>query len=106
MSNDRVTPTKPGTTKPAQANVRPEIAQFLDRVKSLAMAFGLWVAPEMVTPDSDLYRQHPDWALHFPGRPRSEGRNQLILNFARKDVQEHIFGVLDRLLDVALPDRG
>ena len=71
---------------------------LIDHVKSLGMDFGLWVEPEMVNPDSDLYRQHPDWALHFPGRPRTEGRNQLILNFARKDVQEHIFGVLDRLL--------
>jgi alpha-galactosidase len=71
---------------------------LIDHVKSLGMDFGLWVEPEMVNPDSDLYRQHPDWALHFPSRPRSEGRNQLILNFARKDVQEHVFGVLDRLL--------
>ena len=71
---------------------------LIDHVKSLGMDFGLWVEPEMVNPDSDLYRQHPDWALHFPGRPRTEGRNQLILNFARKDVQEHVFGVLDRLL--------
>jgi alpha-galactosidase len=71
---------------------------LIDHVKSLGMDFGLWVEPEMVNPDSDLYRRHPDWALHFPGRPRTEGRNQLILNFARKDVQEHVFGVLDRLL--------
>jgi alpha-galactosidase len=52
----------------------------------------------MVNPDSDLYRQHPDWAMHFPGRPRTEGRNQLILNMARDDVKEHIFGVLDQLV--------
>ncbi len=62
------------------------------------MKFGLWVEPEMVNPDSDLYRQHPDWAMHFPGRPRTEGRNQLVLNMARDDVKEHIFGVLDALL--------
>ena len=62
------------------------------------MKFGLWVEPEMVNPDSDLYRKHPDWAMNFPGRPRTEGRNQLILNMARDDVKEHIFGVLDRLL--------
>jgi alpha-galactosidase len=52
----------------------------------------------MVNPDSDLYRAHPDWAIHFPGRPRTEGRNQLILNMARDDVKEHIFGLLDKLL--------
>jgi alpha-galactosidase len=67
-------------------------------VNRLGMKFGLWVEPEMVNPDSDLYRQHPDWAMHFPGRPRTEGRNQLILNMARDDVKEHIFSVLDQLL--------
>jgi alpha-galactosidase len=71
---------------------------LIGAVNKLGMKFGLWVEPEMVNPDSDLYRQHPDWAMHFPGRPRTEGRNQLILNMARDDVKEHIFGVLDKLL--------
>jgi len=51
-----------------------------------------------VNPDSDLYRQHPDWAMNFPGRPRSEARNQLVLNMAREDVKEYIFSVLDKIL--------
>ena len=67
-------------------------------VHSLNMDFGLWVEPEMVNPDSDLYRAHPDWAMHFPGRPRSELRNQLVLNLARQDVKEYILGVLDKLV--------
>ncbi|HUU13560.1 MAG TPA: alpha-galactosidase [Terriglobia bacterium] len=71
---------------------------LIDHVKSLGMDFGLWVEPEMVNPDSNLYRAHPDWVMNFPGRPRSEARNQLILNMARDDVKEHIFGVLDKLL--------
>jgi alpha-galactosidase len=62
------------------------------------MDFGLWVEPEMVNPDSDLYRRHPDWVLNFPGRPRTEGRNQLVLNLAREDVRDHLFHVLDELL--------
>ncbi len=66
-------------------------------VKSLGMDFGLWVEPEMVNPDSDLYRAHPDWAMHFPDRPRTELRHQLVLNMARDDVKEYIFGVLDKL---------
>jgi alpha-galactosidase len=74
------------------------LTPLIDHVKSLGMDFGLWVEPEMVNPDSDLHRAHPDWVLHFPGRPRSESRNQLVLNFARPDVQEHVLGVLDRLL--------
>ena len=50
---------------------------LISYVNSLGMDFGLWFEPEMVNPDSDLYRHHPDWAMNFPGRPRSEARNQL-----------------------------
>ena len=71
---------------------------LIDKVHSLGMDFGLWVEPEMVNPDSDLYRQHPDWALNFPGRPRSEQRNQLVLNLARQDVRDYVYGFLDKLL--------
>jgi alpha-galactosidase len=71
---------------------------LIDRVNALGMGFGLWVEPEMVNPDSDLYRAHPDWVIHFPNRARTEARNQLILNFARSDVQDYIIAQLDRLL--------
>ncbi len=71
---------------------------LIDKVHSLGMDFGLWVEPEMVNPDSDLYRKHPDWVLNFPGRPRSEQRNQLVLNLARQDVRDYVFGFLDKLL--------
>jgi alpha-galactosidase len=70
---------------------------LIDHVNGLGMDFGLWVEPEMVNPDSDLYRAHLDWAMNFPGRPRSELRNQLVLNMARSDVRDYIFGVLDKL---------
>lgn len=71
---------------------------LIDYVNSLGMDFGLWFEPEMVNPDSNLYRQHPDWAMNFPGRPRSQARNQLVLNMARDDVKEYIFNALDRML--------
>ena len=71
---------------------------LIDKVHSLGMDFGLWVEPEMVNPDSDLYRKHPDWVLNFPGRPRSEQRNQLVLNLARSDVRDYVLGFLDKLL--------
>lgn len=71
---------------------------LIEKVHALGMDFGLWVEPEMVNPDSDLYRKHPDWVLSFPGRPRTEQRNQLVLNLARSDVRDYIEGVLDRLL--------
>jgi alpha-galactosidase len=71
---------------------------LIDKVHALKMDFGLWVEPEMVNPDSDLYRKHPEWVLNFPGRPRSEQRNQLVLNLARPDVRDYIAGFLDKLL--------
>lgn len=71
---------------------------LIDKVHSLGMDFGLWVEPEMVNPDSDLYRKHPDWVLNFTGRPRSEARNQLVLNLARKDVRDYVFQFLDDIL--------
>ncbi len=70
----------------------------IDKVHSLGMDFGIWVEPEMVNPDSDLYRKHPDWAMHFPGQPRTEMRNQLMLNLARPDVRDYVFGFLDKLV--------
>jgi alpha-galactosidase len=70
----------------------------IDRVHQLGMDFGIWVEPEMVNPDSDLYRKHPEWAINFPGRPRTEARNQLLLNLARPDVTEYVFHWLDDLV--------
>ncbi len=74
------------------------LAPLVERVTKLGMGFGLWVEPEMVNPDSDLYRAHPDWAYHFANRSRTESRNQLVLNLARQDVADWVFATLDRLL--------
>ena len=71
---------------------------LIDKVHGLGMDFGLWVEPEMVNADSDLYRAHPDWVLNFPGRPRTERRNQMVLNLARPDVRDYVLGFLDKLL--------
>ncbi|MEI5097428.1 alpha-galactosidase [Streptomyces sp. PmtG] len=69
-----------------------------DHVHGLGMRFGIWVEPEMVNADSDLYRAHPDWVQHHPGRTRTEFRDQLVLNLARRDVREHLWESLDALL--------
>lgn len=74
------------------------LTELIDKVNSLGMDFGLWVEPEMVNPDSDLYRAHPDWTYHYPHRKASELRNQLVLNMTRQDVQDYIFNLLDTLL--------
>jgi alpha-galactosidase len=65
------------------------------------MKFGIWVEPEMVNPDSDLYRAHPDWVQYQTGRKRTEFRNQLVLNLAREDVREYLWEQLDALLSSA-----
>jgi alpha-galactosidase len=74
------------------------LAPLIKRVHELGMRFGIWVEPEMVNPDSDLYRAHPDWVYHQPHRQRTEMRNQLVLNLAREDVREWMEDWLDRLL--------
>ncbi|MBI9048917.1 MAG: alpha-galactosidase [Anaerolineaceae bacterium] len=74
------------------------LTPLIDEVKKLGMDFGLWIEPEMVNPDSDLYRLHPDWVIHFPGLDRTLARNQLILNLAKNEVQEYLISVLDKLL--------
>jgi len=74
------------------------LAPLIGQVNQLGMDFGLWIEPEMVNPDSELYRAHPDWVMFFPNRRRTEARNQLILNFGRSDVQAYIIELLDRLL--------
>lgn len=74
------------------------LSELVNEVNNLGMDFGLWIEPEAVNPDSDLYREHPDWIYHFPHRERTMNRNQCVLNFTRKDVQEYIFAVIDKLL--------
>lgn len=71
-------------------------------VTSLGMGFGLWIEPEMVSPDSDLYRSHPDWALQIAGRPPLIARNQLVLDMSNDLVRNHLFGCIAALLE-ALP---
>ncbi|MFD1773512.1 alpha-galactosidase [Paenibacillus rhizophilus] len=70
-----------------------------ERVNEMGLQFGLWFEPEMISVDSDLYREHPDWCLHVPSRPRSESRNQLILDFSREDVCEEITKRVSAILE-------
>lgn len=73
----------------------PDLAE---RVQRLGLQFGLWFEPEMVSPDSELYRTHPDWCLHVPDRRRTTARHQLILDYSRADVREYIVRVLTGVL--------
>lgn len=66
------------------------IKGIAEKVEAMGMKFGIWVEPEMVNEDSDLYRAHPDWAVKIPDRSHSLGRNQMLLDFTREDVRENI----------------
>lgn len=74
------------------------LGELVDNVNKLGMDFGLWFEPEMVNPDSDLYRAHPEWAYHMPNRPKDELRHQLVLNMTIPEVQEYIFKLMDDVL--------
>ncbi len=64
---------------------------LVDQVNGLGMKFGIWFEPEMISPDSELYRKHPDWAIAIPERRASLGRNQYVLDLTRKDVREYAY---------------
>lgn len=73
------------------------LADLARLVKQQGLNFGLWFEPEMISPDSDLYRKHPDWCLHVPGRRRTEARWQLVLDYTRKEVRDYIFDSLSAI---------
>ncbi len=77
------------------------LSEVADEVNKLGMKFGLWIEPEMVNEDSDLYRAHPDWAFQIPGRTFVRGRNQLVLDFSRREVVDNIFGQISKVVDAA-----
>lgn len=74
------------------------LAPLIRKLHGYGMKFGLWIEPEMVNPDSDLYRAHPDWVYRYASRPVMEGRYQYMLDLTRHDVQDYIIGEIDRLL--------
>lgn len=75
------------------------LAQLIDRVHEQGVKFGIWIEPEMVNEDSDLYRAHPDWAIQIPGRKPIRSRNQLLLDFSRKEVRDQVFEQICAVLD-------
>ncbi len=74
------------------------------KIHDMGLLFGLWFEPEMISPDSDLYRSHPDWCLHVDGRPRTEARQQLILDLTRPEVQEYVISAISAVLSSARID--
>ncbi|TCW62186.1 alpha-galactosidase [Treponema sp. J25] len=74
------------------------IEGLAQKIVDLGLRFGLWIEPEMVNPDSDLYRAHPDWVVGAPCTKRTLGRNQLVLDMGRPEVVEYLYGVIAQLL--------
>ena len=70
-------------------------------INEMGLQFGLWFEPEMVSPISELYKEHPDWCIHIPGRNRSEARRQLILDYSREDVCNYIIEKISEVLSSA-----
>ena len=71
------------------------------RVEALGLRFGIWIEPEMISRVSQLYSDHPDWAVGIPSRPKTEGRNQMVLDMSRPEVVDYLFGVLSAVLGSA-----
>ena len=70
-------------------------------IEALGLRFGLWIEPEMISERSKLFEAHPDWAIGIPGRPRTESRQQLVLDMSRPEIVDHLFRVLSDVLSSA-----
>lgn len=77
------------------------MAGLARKVNALGLQFGFWIEPEMVNPNSNLFRRHPDWVLAVPGRKSSLGRHQLVLDFSREEVVDYIYNMLYKVIDGA-----
>ncbi|GAA4070442.1 alpha-galactosidase [Amphibacillus indicireducens] len=84
-----------------EAKLPNGLKHLAEKINDLGMQFGLWFEPEMVSPESELYKEHPDWCLHVPNRRRSESRNQLVLDFSRPDVCDEIIERISKILKSA-----
>ncbi|EOU1634737.1 alpha-galactosidase [Clostridium perfringens] len=72
--------------------------EIIEYINKLGMDFGIWIEPEMVNKESELYRSHPDWIIHDPNRKPSHTRNQYTLDFSRDEVVDHIYNQIEKLL--------
>ncbi len=75
------------------------LGDLISNVNALGVKFGIWIEPEMISEDSDFYREHGDWVMRIPGRKPVRARNQLVLDFSRQDVREHVFEQICQVLD-------
>ncbi|MDO4284468.1 MAG: alpha-galactosidase [Eubacteriales bacterium] len=81
-----------------EEKLRGGLPHLVEEVKKLGLKFGIWFEPEMISPDSDLYRAHPDWALQIGGREATQSRQQYVLDLSREEVREHAYESVARIL--------
>ena len=81
-----------------EEKLQGSLGDLIKRVNNEGLKFGIWYEPEMISPDSDLYRAHPDWCVHVEGREPMLGRNQYVLDVSRKDVRDNIWEQMYKVL--------
>lgn len=84
-----------------EKKIGSSLGELVYKINDLGLKFGIWIEPEMVNEDSDFYRNHPDWVLKIPGRMPSRSRNQLVLDFSRKEVVDAVYNQICNVLDSA-----
>lgn len=84
-----------------EEKIKGGLKNLVDQVNGYGMKFGIWFEPEMISPDSDLYRKHPDWAIQIPGKEPTLSRNQYVLDFSRVEIRDYIFELMKDVLTSA-----
>jgi len=84
-----------------EEKIKGGLRYLAEEVNKLGMKFGIWFEPEMISPDSDLYRQHPDWAIQVKGREPGLARNQYVLDMSRKEIRDYIYKMIKNILQNA-----
>ena len=84
-----------------EKKIKGGLKYLVDEVNKLGMKFGIWFEPEMISPDSELYKAHPEWAIQVQGRELSMSREQYVLDYSNKEVRDHIYGMMRKVLDSA-----
>lgn len=87
-----------GDWQPDPSKIPNGITKLVQQASARGVKFGIWLEPEMVNPQSELYQKHPDWILKLPNRPESYGRNQLVLDLTNPRVQDFVFGIVDDMM--------
>ena len=87
-----------GDWKVAEYKLQKGLSGLIKEVNACGLKFGIWFEPEMISPDSDIYREHPDWCIHTEGRDKSIARTQYVIDYSRKEVRDHIYGMMYDIL--------